>query len=243
MQLKQFIECSFFVPRTGSKREQWVAQQLKNIPRGKKILDAGAGECQYAKYCRHLKYTSQDFNKYDGSGDTKGVQTGTRDVSNITIVSDIVDIPVKSGSFDAVLCIEVFEHIPRPLDALKELSRVLKKNGTLILTSPFGSITHYSPYYFYSGFSPEFYKVNLPLYGFTIRKHYRYGNYFEHIALELLRSPLIMWRINKIRSIPFIIAYILTLPVYALFMALARYFPESESYYHFTNCIVAEKTS
>lgn len=241
MQLARLITHAFFVPQTDSKRKKWVIRELQKIPRGKKILDAGAGECQYAQYCTHLRYVSQDFNQYDGKGDATGVQTGTRDVTKIQIVSDITDIPVPSGSFDAVLCVEVFEHIPRPLDALNELSRILKKGGILVLTAPFGSITHYSPYYFYSGFSPHFFQANLPLSGFKIKKRYSFGNYFEHIALELLRSPLLLWRMNKLRALPFILLYIIVAPSYALFLAAASLFPESQSYYHFTNCIVAEK--
>ena len=131
--MKTTLFINFFIPQSEKVRELWVADQLRKIQPGKKILDAGAGECDYRQYCEHLNYISQDLGKYDGKGDGKGIQTNSRDSSRIDIVSDIVNIPIKSGSFDAVLCVEVFEHLPRPLDALSELSRVLKKNGILIL--------------------------------------------------------------------------------------------------------------
>lgn len=47
----------------------WVKNELINIDDGKKILDAGAGELRYKKYCKHLNYVSQDFCEYDGKGD------------------------------------------------------------------------------------------------------------------------------------------------------------------------------
>ncbi len=57
-------------------RDSWVSERLKEIPKGKRILDAGAGECKYKPYCSHLDYVSQDFNQYTGTGNGKGIQTG-----------------------------------------------------------------------------------------------------------------------------------------------------------------------
>lgn len=231
----------FLIPQSDSKRENWIAKELNKLTKNSAILDAGAGECQYKKYCQHLKYTSQDFNQYNGTGDKKGIQTGKRDFSRIDIVSDITSIPVESGKFDNVLCVEVFEHLPRPLDALKELSRVLKKNGTLILTAPFASLTHYSPYFFYSGFSSNFYKENLPKYGFKIEKIYTYGNYFDFITLEIIRTPLVLWRIINVLSIPILIFYPLVIPAYIFMRVLGLIIPRSSDLLSFGICIKAKK--
>ena len=110
-----------------SVRETWVANALKQLPAGARILDAGAGECPHRKACSHLVYVSQDFGKYQGAGDGRGLQTGKWDRSGIDIVSDITAIPEADQSFDAILCTEVFEHIPEPIAALKEFSRLLKQ--------------------------------------------------------------------------------------------------------------------
>jgi len=64
-------------------RHNWVVNQLSSLPSGYKILDAGAGELQYKKYCTHLQYVSQDFNKYDGIGDNRGLQTQQREFRGI----------------------------------------------------------------------------------------------------------------------------------------------------------------
>lgn len=233
---------NFILPQSDKLRERWVAGKLKSIKKGSRIIDAGAGECYYERYCKHLAYVSQDFAGYDGKGDKVGIQTGERDWSKIDIVSDIVDIPVKSASFDAVLCVEVFEHIPRPLDALEELSRVIKKGGTLILTAPFSSLTHYSPFYFYTGFSENFYKENLPKYGFKIRESYPYGNYFDWVTLELARSPLVIFRTNKLLFLPLLLLFIFIFPSYIIFRFLSILFPKTSSLLCFGVCIEAYRS-
>jgi len=170
-------------------RFSWVEAKLKAIPQGHKILDAGAGELFFKKFCTHLNYVAQDFAKYDGKGDNKGFQQGTWDQTKIDIVSDITEIPAPAESFDAIMCIEVFEHIPKPLDALKEFSRLLKKGGRLIITAPFCSLTHFSPYFYHTGFSRYFYETHLAEYGFKISELTPSGNYFEYISQEIRRIP------------------------------------------------------
>jgi ubiquinone/menaquinone biosynthesis C-methylase UbiE len=168
-------------------REQWLKKTLASIPAGSKILDAGAGELQYKRFCSHLKYVSQDFGKYNGKGNCAGIQTGTWDQSKLDIVCDITSIPEPDNSFDAVMCIEVLEHLPDPPKALSELVRLLKPGGTLIITAPICSLTHFAPYYFNNGFSRYFYEHWLKEFGAEIVELRWNGNYFEYLAQELRR--------------------------------------------------------
>jgi len=168
-------------------RVAWLEKTLKSIPKGTRILDAGAGELNNKRFCTHLKYVAQDFGKYDGTGDQKGLQTGKWDQTKLNIVSDITSIPEPDASFDAIMCIEVFEHLPEPVLALKEFSRLLKKGGSLILTAPFCSLTHFAPYHFYTGFNRYFYERHLVDFGFEIRELADNGNFFEYLAQEIRR--------------------------------------------------------
>ena len=140
-----------FIGDAGTKnltdRQLWVKNTLAKVSKGSRILDAGAGECQYKKYCTHLNYVSQDFNEYKGDGNGAGMQTGIWDTTSIDIVSDIISIPEPDQSFDAIFCTEVFEHIPDPILAIKEFHRLLKPGGKLIITAPFNSLTHFAPYH------------------------------------------------------------------------------------------------
>ncbi len=53
---------------TDEVRTNWVIKQLKALPEGTRILDAGAGELRFKSYCDHLEYFAQDFAQYDGGG-------------------------------------------------------------------------------------------------------------------------------------------------------------------------------
>lgn len=169
-----------------SYRVEWIEKTLKKIPIGATILDAGAGECQFKKFCGHLKYTSQDFAQYDGIGEV-GLQTGTWDNTKLDIVSDITSIPRPDASFDAIMCTEVLEHVPDPVAALTELNRLLKPGGYLLITAPFASLTHFAPYHYASGLSRFFYEYHLGRFDYNIMELDLNGNYFEFLAQEVRR--------------------------------------------------------
>jgi len=172
-----------------SNRVRWLEQTLAAIPAGHRILDAGAGELQFKRLCGHLDYVSQDFAQYNGQGDSIGLQMGGWDSRKLDIVSDITNIPEPSASFDAVMCIEVLEHLPNPIEALRELARLLKPGGALLVTAPVCSLTHFSPFFYQTGYSRYFYEYWLPELGFEIVEMQWNGDYFHYLAQELRRIP------------------------------------------------------
>ena len=202
MEIKKIIKK--FIPKVGLKneinRENWLKQKLLLLPDDLKILDAGAGTQQHRLYCEHLRYFSQDFAEYDGRGDDSGLQMGADNFSygKLDYVSDISKIPVESNSFDAVMCTEVFEHLPNPLLAIEEFSRILNKDGYLIITAPFCSLTHFAPYHYSTGFNRYWYSEHLSNYGFDIVELMPNGNYFEYLGQEIYRISSISKKyINK----------------------------------------------
>lgn len=52
------------------------------------------------------------------------------------ILMDLNYIPVKSETFDKIICIDVLERIPTDNKVLAELSRVLKNNGEILVHVP-----------------------------------------------------------------------------------------------------------
>jgi ubiquinone/menaquinone biosynthesis C-methylase UbiE len=168
-------------------RIDWVIEKLKHIPNGGTILDVGSGPQPFKKHCSHLHYVSQDFSQYSPEENPSGLHLENWQYSKQDIISDILSIPREDSSFDAILCTEVFEHIPSPIDAIKELSRLLKPNGFLILTAPFCSMTHFAPYFYYSGFSRYFYETHLAENNFEIMELSPNGNYFRYVMQETAR--------------------------------------------------------
>lgn len=170
-------------------RERFVKEQLLKLPKGSKLLDAGAGSQQYRKYAQHLDYASQDFNQYvrdeapSFASSTEQYSYGATD-----IVGDIWDIDTPDGEFDAVLCTEVLEHIPYPVDTVKELARVLKPGGVLILTAPSNCLRHFDPYFFSSGFSDRWFERILPENHFAINSLEPVGDYYSWVKVELFRT-------------------------------------------------------
>jgi SAM-dependent methyltransferase len=170
-------------------RQHWLRKVLSSLPQGARILDAGAGELRNQPLCSHLNYVSQDFCQYDGgvSALNDGLQTGRWDTSRIDLVCDITNIPELDASFDFILCSEVLEHVPDPSKVLDEFARLLKVGGKLILTAPFASLVHFSPYHYCSGFSRYWYEYHLPQRGFQIEELTPNGDWFAYFHQELMR--------------------------------------------------------
>ena len=86
-----------------------------------KVLHIAPEQCFYNlfKNLKNINYTTYDSNS--PLADIKG---------------DICNLPFKENSFDFILCNHVLEHINDDNKAMKELYRVLNKNGTAILQVP-----------------------------------------------------------------------------------------------------------
>jgi SAM-dependent methyltransferase len=167
-----------------------VEARLAEIPAGSRLLDAGAGEQRFRRFCAHLNYVSQDLAHYDGVGNGIGhplEQYQSEYRSGLDVISDIARMPFPEASFEAVMCIEVLEHVLKPVDVLRELCRVLEPGGRLLLTTPFCAFTHMAPYFYQTGFSRYFHEYWLERYGVEIVEIEYNGNYFEFLAQELRR--------------------------------------------------------
>jgi ubiquinone/menaquinone biosynthesis C-methylase UbiE len=93
------------------------------------------------------------------------------------------------------------EHLPNPTQAIKEFARLIKKDGFLVLTAPFCSLTHMAPYHYYTGFNKYFYEKHLTENGFEIIELIQNGNYFDFLSQELrrLNSVAVKYSNDKLR--------------------------------------------
>lgn len=170
-------------------RDEFVKTELARLSKGSKLLDAGAGSQQFRKYASHLDYVSQDFDAYK-SDETKsfGGSEALYEYGKTDIVGNIWDIEVPQDSFDAVLCTEVLEHVPYPIETIKELGRVTKLGGRLILTAPTNCLRHFDPFFFSSGFSDRWYETILPEAGFQVEAITPVGDYYSWMKVEVFRT-------------------------------------------------------
>jgi SAM-dependent methyltransferase len=198
-------------------RHAWVQRQLSEVRGGSLILDAGCGGQQYRKFCSHLEYRGQDFGQYTADV-TEGLASGLGGedgycYGDLDYVGDIWNIDAPSGEFDAILCTEVFEHIPYPNETVQEFGRLLKPGGKLILTLPSNCLRHMDPYFFYSGFSNRYIEKFLTEAGFKILSCEPVGDYYSWLAAEMGRTmathglmaklalaPALMWFMRKERT-------------------------------------------
>jgi len=116
-----------------------------------RLLDIGCGQMPYKDYI--LK--NSNIKKY------VGLDIETARNYNNTIKPDEtwdgVTMPFASESFDTAIGTEVLEHCPEPEIILKEVARILKKNGLFFFTVPFLWNLHEVPndQYRYTPFSLE----------------------------------------------------------------------------------------
>ena len=161
-----------------------MAEQARSVPAGAKVLDVGAGTCPYRKLFLHCEYKTQDACQLD--------ERVHRNYGAIDFVSDISRIPVEPASYDVVLCTEVLEHVPEPIRAIEEFSRILRPGGLLLLTAPLGSGLHQLPFHYYGGYTPGWYQHFLTQHGFSEIAVLPNGGFFEHFGQESQRFALLL---------------------------------------------------
>lgn len=163
-------------------RDNWVAAKAKSVPAGARVLDVGAGTAPYRALFSHCQFETHDFGEYENYKDgSEGIY------SKLNYVSDVCNIPAADQSFDVILCTEVLEHVPYPIDALAEMCRLVKVGGRLLLTAPLGSGLHQQPFHFYGGYTDHWYRKFLTEFGCEITSIDPNHGYFAHLAQECAR--------------------------------------------------------
>src|SRR3989344_210525 len=89
-----------------------------------KVLDIGCGDGYGSRVLEYADYTGVDISPKAGRYLKK------------FFVSDCKKLPFKDNAFDTILMFEVIEHLTATEQVLKELKRVLKDGGRIIITTP-----------------------------------------------------------------------------------------------------------
>jgi len=107
-----------------------IWEKLNSLPAGSKILEIGSGSGFDAKHlARHLDLVLTDI-----SSQTLVKTAESLSGDNVIFsAADGLNLPFQNETFDAVFTVATFHHFDNPSLALKEFSRVLKKDGLLII--------------------------------------------------------------------------------------------------------------
>lgn len=98
---------------------------------GKKLLDAGCGTGWFSKKAVECgaDVTSMDL------GENLLNEVAKKCVTK-RVVGSILEMPFDDNTFDYVISSEVIEHTPAPYLAIREIYRVLKPGGKMVLSTP-----------------------------------------------------------------------------------------------------------
>lgn len=101
------------------------------------VLDWGCGKAHITYLMQREGFVVTACDRHNDSDDSAFGQSAPIIAElNIPVVplQDDVELPFESGSFDCVTSFGVLEHVPRDLDSLKEIRRVLRPGGVFYVT-------------------------------------------------------------------------------------------------------------
>jgi 2-polyprenyl-3-methyl-5-hydroxy-6-metoxy-1,4-benzoquinol methylase len=116
-------------PAPTARYHEWLALAERRVGRGRLLeVGAGAGGLIRVAYERGWAVSATEVSE---SGLRQLRETGAE-----VFAGDVVDARYAEGLFDLVVSLEVVEHLPAPAPHLRELWRVTRPGGLLLLSTP-----------------------------------------------------------------------------------------------------------
>lgn len=119
-------------------RQFMIREMITRLRPDERVLDAGSGNVREQRIRSELlgakvKLTTLDFTEGEG----------------IDIVADITATGLPEASFDAVVCLQVLEHVQDPAAVCRELARVVKPGGLVGISAPQSYWLHNLPWHYF----------------------------------------------------------------------------------------------
>ncbi len=108
-------------------KHEMVKECFSKHPPGSSVLDAGCG-------MGHItRPYSKDYQIFGIDEQECAIQFCNKTGQGTFIQASLYNIPLSDNFFDLILLLDAIEHFTHPLDVLKELARVLKPQGTILI--------------------------------------------------------------------------------------------------------------
>ena len=182
---------------------------MPESPRPGRVLDVGCGTGLMLQHLKHWEPVGLDFS-------TLAMSFCRRRGLDHLVAGDVVKLPIRSGSMDLILALDLIEHIERDDLMIREFRRVLRPGGYLMATVPAHQklwsdhdvALHHYRRYSYTGF-----RRLLRSAGFQPLK-YSYGITFTYHAISSFRWLQRQWHraTHDVRDRPR--AHLIPLPWY-----------------------------
>lgn len=104
-----------------------VLDLMRNEPRGR-VLDLGAGKGNISTELKKLDFHVIACDINPQLFRIKGIRCDYADLNQ--------KLPYETESFDYVMCVEVIEHLENPHHVIREIARVLRPEGKVVVTTP-----------------------------------------------------------------------------------------------------------
>lgn len=113
---------------TRSYKWSWVTEFVTSFPKGSMIYDIGCGSG------RNMEYDDYSFVGVDNCAEFLSI---CRSKKLNVVESNMTSLPFEDESTDGLMCIAAFHHLcheERRLDALREMRRVIRDDGRILIS-------------------------------------------------------------------------------------------------------------
>jgi SAM-dependent methyltransferase len=112
-------------------RYRYALELLPKNRSGCRLVDLGGGRCEFIKMARQYGYEGL---LVDGSERNVALAVAEGFTAILADLNEL--LPLKSESFDVAVLLDVVEHIIRAEQLIREIWRILKTKGILIISTP-----------------------------------------------------------------------------------------------------------
>lgn len=137
-------------------RNSMALGMIGDLTKDKKVLNIGTSPLWV------------DRELLDKLGAAEIIKNDIIDSGDIDLVADACELPIGNRTYDFIICREVIEHVLSPVQLLKEMHRVLKDDGYMLITTPNAYNARPDGFWHQRAYSPSFFLVTLKEHGFKI---------------------------------------------------------------------------